>query len=61
MYDGWLACPAAAESQLAMGENGGEGVGAHDRRWRAAAGFRLNTPNIRRGEYEGLAAADVEL
>jgi hypothetical protein len=44
-----------------MGENGGEGVGAYDRRWRAAAGFRLNTPNIRRGEYEGLAAADVEL
>ena len=57
MYDGWLACPAAAESQLAMGENGREGVGAHDRRWRAAACFRLKVvggggrragPSIRR-------------
>ena len=41
MYDGRVARPAAAESQLAMGNNCGEGAGAHDHRCRAAIGFRL--------------------
>src|SRR4051812_41034993 len=41
VYDGRLACATAAEGQLAMGEDGGEGVGAHDRRWRSTPGFQL--------------------
>ena len=41
MYDGRLARPTSAESQLAMGNNCGERVGAHDHRCRAAIGFRL--------------------
>jgi len=41
MYDGWLAHSAAAESQLAVGENCGEGIGAHDRLGCAAPGFGL--------------------
>ena len=41
MYDGQLAPPAAAESQLAMGDNCREGIGAYDHRCRAAIGVRL--------------------
>jgi hypothetical protein len=53
MYDGQLARPAAAESQLAVGDNCGEGVGAHDRRCRAAIGFRLKGRSTER-QREGI-------
>jgi tRNA (cytidine/uridine-2'-O-)-methyltransferase len=42
MYDGGSARPDAAEGQLAMGKDRGEGPGADDRRRGAAVGFRLN-------------------
>ena len=41
MYNGRLAHSASAEGQLAMGENCGEGLGAHDHRRRAAIGYGL--------------------
>jgi hypothetical protein len=40
MYDGQLARPASAEGQLAVGNNCGEGVGAHDHCCCAAIGVR---------------------
>jgi hypothetical protein len=41
MHDGRPAGSAAAESELAVGENRREGIGAYDRRCGAAIGFQL--------------------
>lgn len=56
VYDGQLASPAAAENQLAMGKNCGEGVGPHDQRCRAATVFRreaVATERQREGITQG--------
>src|SRR5262249_6228011 len=50
MYDGRPALPAAGEGELAVGENGGEGIGANDRRCRAASGVapkRIALDNVK--------------
>jgi hypothetical protein len=41
MYDGQLARPAPAESELALGIDRGKGLGALDRRRRPAIGVQL--------------------
>jgi hypothetical protein len=48
MYDGQLARPAPAESELALGIDRGKGLGAHDRRRRPAIGVKLRagTPSV---------------
>src|SRR5215208_7434802 len=53
MYDGQRPRPAAAESQLAVGNNRGEGVGTYDRRSCDAIGFRLKGRSTER-QREGI-------
>jgi len=57
MYDGQLARPAAAESQLAVGDNRGEGVGTHDRRSCVAISFRLKGRSPER-QREGITQCE---